>query len=206
MKKHSVITTAALSLGFLLAGCSGTDEKAASDHSVAGTIHLCSSCHGMTGRSVSPDIPNLAAQQQDYLENQLRAFRDHSRADPHALTYMWGMAAHLDDATITGVAQHFANQPAAEGDGHPGAGAAEAKKIFLEGIEARDVPACFACHGEKGEGQGAIPRLGGQHGAYLAAQLTHFRSNVRANETMHQNTYKLDDREIQILADYLSAM
>ncbi len=69
---------------------------------MAGTVHVCSSCHGPKGRSISSTFPRLAGQQKDYIEAQLKAFRDHTRADPHAKTYMWGMAARLSDPTIDG--------------------------------------------------------------------------------------------------------
>ena len=74
---------------------------------VAGTVHVCSSCHGPDGRSSSPTFPRLAGQQKDYIVAQLQAFRDKTRADPHAQTYMWGMAARLSDATIDGIATYY---------------------------------------------------------------------------------------------------
>lgn len=36
----------------------------------------CVSCHGRNGVSDTPTVPHLAGQQERYLENQLRAFRD----------------------------------------------------------------------------------------------------------------------------------
>src|ERR1700693_2114843 len=53
---------------------------------VAGTVHVCSSCHGPGGRSTSSTFPRLAGQQKDYLVAQLQAFRDKTRADPPAQT------------------------------------------------------------------------------------------------------------------------
>ena len=67
-----------------LSACASGDKQDV----VAGTEHVCSSCHGMEGKSVSPTFPRLAGQQKDYLVLQLKAFRDHTRADPHAHTYM----------------------------------------------------------------------------------------------------------------------
>jgi len=49
------------------------------------------------------------------------------------------------------------------------------------------VPACMACHGENAGGNGPIPRLAGQHQAYVARQLEAFASMVRTNEIMHEN-------------------
>ena len=79
------------------------------------TIETCGTCHGINGRSVAPTFPNLAAQSAPYIELQLHAFKDQSRADPDAQAYMWGMASQLNDVMISGLANYFAAQPAAVG-------------------------------------------------------------------------------------------
>jgi cytochrome c553 len=202
----AIRATLAATLSLALAGCNAPRTEPEPRQDVAGYVHLCSSCHGITGRSVSPDFPNLAGQQAEYLEAQLHAFRDHTRADPHAHTYMWGMASHLDDSAIASLAAYFSSQPPKPGTPIDEKTAAEARTIFTEGIEARGVPACTACHGENAEGQGTVPRLAGQHREYLADQLRLFRSNARANETMHQNALNLTEPEIEALAAYLSSL
>src|SRR5579863_8590257 len=85
-----------------------TDAQKAALHK---TIETCGTCHGVNGRSIAPTFPNLAAQTAPYIELQLHAFKDQSRADPDAQAYMWGMASQLSDATITGLAGYFAAQP-----------------------------------------------------------------------------------------------
>ena len=77
----------------------------------------CSACHGARGISIAPTFPHLAAQPAAYLETQLKAFRDRSRADPHAQAFMWGMAAQLSDDTIGEIAAYYAAQ--APPRGHP---------------------------------------------------------------------------------------
>ena len=79
------------------------------------TLETCGTCHGINGRSVAPTFPNLAGQSAPYIELQLHAFKDQSRADPDAQAYMWGMASQLNDAVISGLASYFASQPAAVG-------------------------------------------------------------------------------------------
>src|SRR5271166_3995735 len=79
------LRTIALASLIGVTACTGTGKNAG-DATVAGTVEVCSSCHGLEGRSVSPTFPRLAGQQQEYLVNQLKAFRDHTRADPHAHT------------------------------------------------------------------------------------------------------------------------
>jgi cytochrome c553 len=165
----------------------------------------CSTCHGPRGISVSPMFPNLAGQQAPYLEAQLRAFRDHSRADPHAQAYMWGMAAQLTDDTVKDIAAYFAAQPPAHGTAADPAEAAAGKKIYENGIAAQNVPACQSCHTPTAGGNGPFPRLAGQHRRYLEKQLEVFAANLRANEIMHANAVNLTALQISQLAAFLSS-
>ena len=201
----AVTRAGALSLLVFLAACNGT-EQTSGDAVVQGTVHVCSSCHGLGGRSISPTFPRLAGQQHDYLVNQLMAFRDHTRADPHAHTYMWGMAAKLSDATIDGVATYYSSQPPVAGTPGDPALIAAGKKIFDDGIASRDVPACSSCHGEKAEGADQIPRLAGQHVGYLEEQLSNFSSLARNNEIMHENSKNLTPDEIRAVAAFFGSL
>jgi len=173
---------------------------------IAGTVHVCSSCHGPGGHSISSTFPRLAGQQKDYLIAQLTAFRDHTRADPHAQTYMWGMAGRLSNAQIAALAAYYAAQPPVPGTPNDSPQAAAGRKIFTEGIPAETVPACLACHGAKGQGNGPIPRLAGQHEAYVERQLEAFASKARANEIMHENSKNLTSEQIRDAAAYVRSL
>jgi cytochrome c553 len=171
---------------------------------IAGVIHVCSSCHGPSGRSISSTFPRLAGQQKDYIEAQLKAFRDHERADPHAKTYMWGMAARLTDDQISGIAAYYSGQPPVPGSPSNSPLADAGRTIFDEGIPSASVPACKACHGEKAEGNSVIPRLAGQHPEYIERQLQAFASMARANEIMHDNSKNLTADQIRAVAAYVA--
>ena len=119
------------------------------------------------------------------------------------MAYMWGMASQLNDVTIGSIAKYLASQtPTPPQTG--GALAAEGRKIYENGDDAHNVPACAACHGAHGEGNGAIPRLAGQHGNYLRVQLEDFRSLLRNNEIMHANTADMTDSDIEAVVSYLA--
>src|SRR5271156_6199540 len=209
-RRRIVSVPAALAfVALTVAACGGggtAPESGSADSTVAGTVHVCSSCHGPDGRSISPTFPRLAGQQKDYIVAQLQAFRDKTRADPHAQTYMWGMAARLSDPTIDGIAAYYASQTPVAGE--PGASPeiVAGKKIFTEGIPSESVPACMSCHGEKAEGNGPIPRLAGQHQAYLARQLEAFASMARAKEIMHENSKDLTPQQISEVTAYLATL
>jgi cytochrome c553 len=205
-QRTASIPAAFVFVAFAVAVCGGTGPPGtgSADATVAGALHVCSSCHGPDGRSISPTFPNLAGQQKDYLVAQLQAFRDKTRADPHAQTYMWGMAARLSDPTIDGIAPFYASQTPVAGEPSASPETAAGKKIFTEGIPSEGLPACMSCHGEKAEGNGPIPRLAGQHRAYLVRQLEAFAAMARANEIMHEMSKNLTPEQISEVTAYLA--
>jgi cytochrome c553 len=180
-----------------------TEAQKATLQKVADT---CAACHGINGRSISPTFPNLAAQTAPYIELQLHAFKDQSRADPDAQAYMWGMAAQLDDASIAGLAMYFSKQAAAEGRGGDAVRTGTGKKIFMEGVPSRQIPPGATCHGAKAEGNGPFPRLAGQHAPYLLKQLLVIQSVLRTAPVMHGVIKDLSRDQLQAVATYLQSI
>ena len=170
------------------------------------TIETCGPCHGVNGRSVSPTFPNLAAQRAPYIELQLKAFKDQSRADPDAQAYMWGMASQLSDATISGLAKYFSQQPAAGGKSGNASLIAQGKTLFDEGVPARQIPPCASCHGARAEGIGPFPRLASQHAPYLLKQLLVIQSVLRTAPVMHGVIKDLSKDQMQAVVVYLQSI
>jgi cytochrome c553 len=196
------IVCAAIAVLALTTGPALADDKSAALDLIR---RECSTCHGAQGVSTASTFPKLATQQAPYLEAQLKAFRDRSRADPHAQAFMWGMAAQLTDSVITEIAIYFASQPPPKGASANPAEIAAGKKMYEDGIEAQHVAACQTCHGKNAEGNGPFPRLAGQHRSYLERQLGAFASNLRANAIMHENAKDLTALQISQLAAFLSS-
>jgi cytochrome c553 len=180
-----------------------TDAKKAT---LQKTIETCAACHGLNGRSISPTFPNLAAQTPAYIELQLHAFKDQTRADPDAQAYMWGMASPLDDASISGLAAYFSKQTAVEGGGGNAALIGQGKQIFTEGVPSRQIPPCASCHGAKAEGNGPFPRLAGQHAPYLLKQLLVIQSVLRTAPVMHGVIKDLNKDQMQAVVAYLESI
>lgn len=172
-------------------------------------LQVCSNCHGPTGNSISPNFPNLAAQQQAYLAAQLHEFKGHSREDPEGFEYMWGLSHNLTDKQIQELATHFASQTLERRpvEGKPDRIAA-GKPIFAGGIPAKGVPPCASCHGPDGLGNAEAPRIAGQHAHYLIDQLKVFqRTNDRPEGiVMKTVAHALTPENIQDVAAYLQAM
>ena len=143
---------------------------------------VCATCHGRDGNSISPLFPRLAGQSAAYLEAQLKAFRAHTRADPAAQAFMWGMSALLDDGSIRELAIYYASQMPRPAAGADPALLARGKAIYERGSVDGKVAACQTCHGAQALGSENNPRLAGQHPSYLVKQLGFFKTRLRAND------------------------
>jgi cytochrome c553 len=169
--------------------------------------HVCFSCHGPGGQNDNPMFPILAAQQPGYVENQLNAFRAHSRAEPTAQHFMWGIASRdIDAKLIAAMAHYFAEQPPAKGIPGDPVLVAEGNALFHAGDPSRGLPACASCHGADAHGAGPFPRLAGQHKDYLLKQLHLIKDAVRNAPVMHGVADKLSDSEMVALATYLQSL
>jgi cytochrome c553 len=184
-------------------GCSTPSDELAKQST--SKVAMCSACHGPDGTSKSARSPLLAGQSADYLEAQLKAFREQSRADRDARSYMWPMAASLDDGAIARLAKHFSSLPVPPAEAGGEADAA-GKAIFEAGIAAEGIPPCSSCHGDKGQGLAVFPRLAGQHADYLARQLGAYADGSRENPIMGPLAKKLSRPNIEAVSAYLATL
>jgi cytochrome c553 len=169
---------------------------------------VCASCHGPRGESISSAFPRLAGQQAQYLEEQLKAFRDRTRADPMAQAYMWGMTSQIDDGTIKKLATYYSSQKPVRGTASNAKAVQQGKAIYEGGIAGTNVQACATCHGHNAEGNATFPRLAGQHTEYLVKQLVLFKGALRAEGNaalMHNISAGMSFEQMEAVSAYLAS-
>jgi cytochrome c553 len=70
-------------------------------------LPACAACHGPTGSGIPAMFPRIGGQYADYVETQLKAFRDGTRAnDPNKMMRM--VAIKMTDAEIKAVSDYIA--------------------------------------------------------------------------------------------------
>ena len=166
----------------------------------------CAACHGADGNSINPIWPSLAGQGAEYTIQQLHAFKSGARNNPS----MSPMAAGLGDEDMREIADYFASQTpkiASMADTDYG----DAERLYRGGDAERGIPACMACHGPSGAGNGPakFPALRGQQAEYTKLQLKAYRDGSRATDPqgmMRSIAAKLTDDDIERIANYLSAL
>ena len=73
----------------------------------ASGMAACSGCHGPAGAGIPAQYPRIAGQFAEYVETQLKAFRDGTRAnDPSGM--MRSVAQRMNDREIKAVAEYVA--------------------------------------------------------------------------------------------------
>jgi len=166
----------------------------------------CAACHGADGNSPLAINPKLAGQSEGYLVKQLKDFKSKARDN----ATMFPMASKLNEEDIQNVSAYYASQKVqhtAVADQY----IETAQKLYRGGDSDRDIPACIACHGAKGNGMSAagFPAVGGQHPEYTISTLKAFRSGERANDAngiMRDIVAKMSDKQITALANYLAGL
>lgn len=65
---------------------------------------------------------------------------------------------------------------------------------------------CLACHGDAGQGSGAIPPLAGRSADTLYQALIDFKTGKRPATVMDRHAKGYSDEELRAVADYFSAL
>ena len=192
-------------------GCANaaTGVAVAVPDTIAQRTLACTVCHGKEGRATNAGFfPRIAGKPSGYLYSQLLNFRDGRRY--HNL--MSPLLVNLSDAYLREIADYFAAQdlpyPPPQLASLPTSARERGETLVRHGDEARNIPACTACHGLAMTGtEPAIPGLLGLPRDYLNAQLGAWRTGQRkatSPDCMHAIAQRLDMADVSAVSDWLA--
>ena len=168
----------------------------------------CISCHGDQGQgNAAAGYPYLAGQPVDYLVKQLQDFASQRRENP----VMQPFSSALSADEINAVASYYAAlpPPRTTATNKDNVQLAQGDHLAKQGKWSVGVPACFQCHGDRGQGvPPSFPAISGQAASYIKKQLEHWRKGERSNDPvglMQAVVADLDDAEITAVSHYLAA-
>ena len=211
MKKHTQISGLILLLLGLVTPCvwSSPDEL----HNASGftaniengkkIYPLCASCHLDNGWGKKDgSFPVLAGQHPKVLLKQLHDIRSRGRENPTMYPFADPKSIGGEQAVVN-VTAYIATLPPCPNPGKgDGSQLDTGKKIYQQ--------QCRQCHGDSAQGNNdaLLPRLKGQHHAYLLRQLKAIRDGYRqnSNPVMVNEVKKLKDDELDAVADYVSRL
>lgn len=165
----------------------------------ARAYETCAVCHLPSGAG-RPDgtFPVLAGQHASVIIKQIVDIREGRRRNPVAQPHLLALAGPQE---IADVAAYIAALPPVEEAGVGDREDLDEGRRLYE----RD---CAGCHGSRGQGDASrfVPRIAGQHYAYLLRQLRNIAGGRRrdAHPGMFDVARRYRDAELQAVADYVS--
>ena len=185
-------------LRFALVGAVLVGSGAALAETVEEKAAICGACHGLKGVPEDKSIPIIWGQNAAYLYLQFRDFQKGARKDDR----MSAVARNVVKEDALALAEYFAAKPWPR-TGAPAASEADARIAS----ETNAAILCTACHRQEYQGDASVPRLAGQHEAYLAKTLMDLRSRSRANNPgMSQMMNLATPEQVAAMAAYLGGL
>lgn len=169
-------------------------------------VGLCAACHGPTGVSTNPIWPNLAGQHALYLKKQLY---DLKAGKQRFSDVMAPFVASLSEEDIASLALFYSKQvaPISKTEVINTRGA----QLYRGGDSKKQIPACIACHGPSGLGNGyaGFPSVAGQQVDYTISQLQAFKNKARTNDLsamMQTISARMDENDMKAVAEYMCGL
>jgi len=175
-------------------------------------VDSCAACHGVDGNSISTDWPKLSGQNQRYLYEQLKYFRDGSRMNALMMSVTPYLQT-LTDENLKDIAAFYSKYNSTVGQAKNDKELLElGTQLYRFGNIKKQIPACTSCHAVYGQGNSlaGYPAVAGQQIGYLTSTLKAYRSKERnAGESslvMQSIASNLTDNEIDALANYMHGL
>jgi cytochrome c553 len=151
----------------------------------------CAGCHGDSGVSKTPGMPNLVGLDPKYFTAAINAYKGGQRKHDMMKTLVSG----LSETDLGNVALFFALQQKPGKAQTPAPGNVAAGKTAAAG--------CVGCHGEGGvSGNPSTPSLAGQDAQYFIAAMRAYKDGSRNDATMKGVAGSVDEPVVKDLAAY----
>ena len=194
---RALLGTAALAAFACAPGAAAQEEPAAAGAGIEAKAQVCFTCHGPQGASTNEKYPVIAGQHLYYLYLQLKDFKAGRRENPE----MQPFVAALATEDLMPLAEYFSQQR------WPSLGVEVDPAKVQAGEASANAGECSQCHLGGYNGASSVPRLAGQHLAYLQKTMLDFKSKARNNQpAMSSLMAVFSDEDIAGLAQYLASL
>lgn len=167
----------------LIVACTGSHAEDAARRD--GLVGVCVACHGAAGIAGSEEIPSLAGQNEAFLYEALKDFKEGNRPSAQ----MRGIARELTDDDMRLLARHFAAQPYVRSvQTVDSERAARGKEVYTR--------LCQLCHLEEGRSTtyADYPLLAGQSLPYMLKEIKLVLDKRRRVELIKHDMLELASR------------
>ncbi len=173
-----------------------TPSPAVVGASKAPDIEPCLACHGDAARPGQPGVPAIAGQPKLFTQYQLFFFREGRRKNPE----MNIVAKDMPDTDLVALSEAIEKLPPFK----PVPEGADPDRYKRGGMLAAQL-ICQSCHNPDYSGREQMPRLAGQHEAFMVKAMQDYKAGVRVGTqaAMAEVLAHVDEAGIADLAHYL---
>lgn len=169
--------------------------KGSSKKGEAEATQKCAGCHGIDGNSISPTMPSLTGQNQEYLIKAIKAYRDGKRKN----SMMRAAVKGLKDRSIRNISAYYAKQQPKKAVGTDSASG----PFDPIGDGEKIAASCNGCHGKNGNSTNSgTPSLSRLHPKYMATAIKTYQDGTRKHETMQSLVSLLSEMDIEKVGLY----
>ena len=132
-------------------------------------VESCAACHGADGNSIITDWPKLSGQNQRYLYEQLKYFRDGQRMNALMMSVTPYLQT-LSDEDLKDISAFYSQYKSSRGQAKNDEELlALGTQLYRFGDIKKQIPACTSCHAVYGQGNSlaGYPSVAGQQIGYL---------------------------------------
>jgi sulfide dehydrogenase cytochrome subunit len=156
----------------------------------------CAGCHATNGYAPGEYIARIGGQNAEYMTNVMKEFATGKR--PGSVE-MGIVAKGYSEADIAAISEYYAAKKWKNSTNKID------PKQSAAGLKLTKDNGCFDCHGAKGEGIDAFPRIGGQNAGYLNEALKRYKAGKITSEEMAL-VKDMSESQLEALAQYFSGI
>ncbi|MCD8553745.1 c-type cytochrome [Seleniivibrio sp.] len=156
----------------------------------------CAGCHATDGYAPGEYIARIGGQNAEYMTKVMKDFAAGKRKGSVEMSLL---AKGYSEADLAAISEYYAGKPWKNSTNK-----IDPKKSAA-GFKIAKENGCFDCHGTKGEGMDAYPRIGGQNSGYLHEVLKRYQTGKIESEEMAL-VKDMSDSQLEALAQYFSGI
>ena len=202
LSEDALVKVAAYYASLEPAAVSATKPPAPVDPVQAGktAAATCIKCHGESGISQKPGVPNLIGLEPKYLVETMKGYKSEDRKVAKSDEEMTKALAALSDSQLEQVALYY-------GLRKDNLTRAQTPNLTAPAPNKDVLATCAKCHGEDGIGTSAAsPSIAGQEANYMLKALLGYKDGSRDDDVMSPRASKLSEDEMKSLVAYYSAL
>ncbi len=156
----------------------------------------CAGCHATNGYAPGEYIARIGGQNTDYMT---KAMKDYAAGSRKGSVEMSIVAKGYSEDQLAAISAYYGSKKWMNSTNKTD------KKLVAKGKKIAAENGCFDCHGAKGEGMDAFPRIGGQNKGYMEEAMKRYKEGLIESEEMAV-VKDMSEEQLTALSEFFSSL